>query len=79
MKHKQAAKAHFRNRLLKRYGKVPTLKEIDTIRLSLKHRQCFLWQDCGETIQGIVPFRNIHISAVYNKAIDGVVTAGVPL
>ena len=36
-------------------------------------------EDCGATIRGIVQFENIHISAVYNKAMNGLVTVGCPL
>lgn len=79
MNHKAAAKTHVRNRMIERYGRAPSLRELDDIRRSLKHKQCFLYEDCGHTIRGIVAFRNIYISAVYNKAMDGVVTAGCPL
>lgn len=79
MNHKAAAKAHVRARMLKRYGRAPSLKEIDDMRLALKHGNCFWREDCGSTIRGIVPFQNIYISAVYNKSLDGMVTAGCPL
>jgi hypothetical protein len=79
MTHKQAAKAHFRRRFIERYGRAPSLKETDDIRLALKHKRCFWCQDCGSTIRGIVPFGNIYVTAVYNKRIDGMVTAGCPL
>ena len=79
MNHKAAAKAHIRNRIIERYGRTPSLRDIDNMRLGLKHETCFWSQDCGETIRGIVKFQNIHVSAVYNKDLDGMVTAGCPL
>ena len=77
MNHKQAAKSHFSDRMVERYGRRPSLKEIDFFRLSLKNRTCFLYKDCGPVIKGIVSFQNIHASVVYDKNLDGMVTAGV--
>lgn len=79
MNHRSASKAHIRTRMMERYGKYPSMKELDDMRIALKTGQCFFRQDCGSTIRGIVSFRNIHVSAVYNKAIDGMVTVGCPL
>lgn len=79
MNHKASAKAHVRQRLIERYGRAPSLRDIDNMRLALKTGSCFFRKDCGDTIIGIVKFQNIHVSAVYSKRLDGMVTAGCPL
>jgi len=79
MNHRAAAKTHFRRSMIKNYGRAPSIRETDNIRLALKNRQCFLSQDCGDTIRGIVHFGNIYISVVYSKTLDGMLTAGCPL
>lgn len=79
MNHKSAAKSHFRARVIESYGRTPSLKEIDKIRLAVKNKQCFLAKQVGQKITGIVKFRNIHIVAVYDKGLDGMVTAGVDI
>jgi len=79
MNHRSAAKSHFRSRMLERYGRAPSIKETDNIRLAIKTRQCFWSQDCGDTIRGIVHFGNIHVAVVYSKTLDGMLTAGCPL
>ena len=79
MNHKSSAKAHVRQRLIDRYGRTPSLRDIDNMRIGLKTGSCFFRKDCGDTIIGIVKFKNIHVSAVYSKELDGMVTAGCPL
>jgi len=79
MTHRRNAKTHFKKRLFERYGINATQKEIDTIRLLLKNRLCFLSVDSGSKIYGIVRCRNKYITAVYSKRLDGVVTAGCRL
>lgn len=65
--------------MIKRYNRAPNSREIDKIRVALKNKTCFLWRDSGSKIEGIVRFRNIYITAIYNKGFDGVVTAGRPI
>lgn len=79
MNHKACAKIHVFNRFRGRYGRVPTVKDLDKIRISLKNKTCFLWQDRWKTICGIVGFGNIHIVAVYSKDLDCLLTVGCPL
>lgn len=79
MNHKQAAKSHFCARMVERYNRRPTLREIDDIRLSVKRGDCFWSQKNERIIRAIVAFRNIKISVVYNLEMDGVVTAGCSL
>jgi hypothetical protein len=79
MNHKSAAKSHFCARMVERYGRRPTLKEMDDIRLAIRRGDCFWSQSNDRIIRAIVPFRNIAISVVYNRKMDGLVTAGCPL
>lgn len=41
--------------------------------------ECFLKRDCGDTIEAVVPYQNIHTVAVYNKAHGLIVTVGSSL
>jgi len=79
MSHKASAKTHVFNRIRERYGRVPTLAGIDRMRVALKTGNCFLCQDDGEVIRGIVPFENIYMTAVYHKRMDCMLTVGCPL
>lgn len=79
MNRKVAAKMHYRARCIERYGRAPSIKDMDLHRLLLKNNTAFYCKDCGATIKGIVPLDNINIVAVYDKDIDGMVTAGVKM
>lgn len=79
MEHRLAAKSHFCKRMIERYNRRPTLREIDNIRLAVKNGQCFWAQSNERIIRAVVRFQNIHISVVYNRKMDGMVTAGCPL
>lgn len=79
MTHKEAAKTHFRNRFIERYGTSPSLLEIDLMRRQVKAKKCFMWKTCGHAVKAIVCFRNIHVAVVYDTSIDGMVTAGVKI
>lgn len=79
MNHRSAAKAHYRERCIKRYGRAPDVRDMDRHRLALKYGTAWMCKDCGDTIKGVVKLGNIYITAVYDKELDGMITAGVSL